>query len=68
MPKVGDHGDRDVLVYNLINACTTPYVNSASDQEGGVSSAPDFVDEVDGADYSLNDGSPAIGAGTDAGS
>ncbi|KKN98872.1 hypothetical protein LCGC14_0141130 [marine sediment metagenome] len=62
-----NHGDRDILVHNLVNACTTAYANSASDQEGGVSSAPDFVNEVAGADYSLNDGSPAIGAGTDAG-
>lgn len=59
------HGDRSILVYNLVNNCTTPYGGDASDQEGGVSAAPQFVDEAAGADYSLGPTSPARRAGTD---
>ncbi len=60
-----NYGDRDILVYNLLNANTADYAGDASGQEGEVTAAPDFVNEVAGADYSLNSGSPAVSAGTD---
>lgn len=59
------YGDRSVLVYNLLNSNTADYAGDASDQEGGVSGAPDFVNEVGGANYQLNHSSPGKSAGTD---
>jgi len=63
----GVHDDRDLYLNNLLNSNTADFSGSASDQEGThQSGAPDFVNEVGGADYTLNPGSPAIGAGHDA--
>ncbi len=59
------YGDRSVLVHNLLNSNTADYAGDASDQEGGVSGAPDFVDEAGGANYQLNHSSPGKSAGTD---
>jgi hypothetical protein len=58
-------GDRDILVHNLLNSNTANYAGDASGQEAEVTDAPDFVDEVAGADYSLNAASPAKGTGSD---
>ena len=60
-----DYGDRDILVYNLLNSNTANYGGDAAGQEGEVTGAPLFTNEVAGADYSLGAGSPARGAGTD---
>lgn len=51
---------------NLLNANTANYDNGAGTYSGEVLTAPDFVNEVAGADYSLNAGSPAETAGYDA--
>lgn len=60
------NGERDLLIYNLLNDNDSDYGGSASDQEGThVTGAPDFVNEVAGADYTLNSASPAVGAGHD---
>ncbi|KKN39475.1 hypothetical protein LCGC14_0743040 [marine sediment metagenome] len=57
---------RDLLLNDLYNENTTDHTGSGSDQEGTFASgAPDFVDEVAGADYTLNSGSPAVSAGHD---
>ncbi len=62
----GVHHDRDLYLNNLMNSNTNNYLGTASDQEGtDVTDAPDFVDEVAGADYNLNATSPAKGAGHD---
>lgn len=61
------HNDeRDLYLNNLFSANTADFAGSASDQEGThVTDAPDFVNEAAGADYTLNSGSPAVGAGHD---
>lgn len=59
------YGDRDILVHNLLNSNTADYTGDSSGQEGEVTGAPNFVNEVAGADYTLDTGSPAIGAGSD---
>ncbi len=48
-----------------MNSNTANYAGDASGQEGEVTGAPDFVNEVAGADYTLNSGSPAVSAGHD---
>lgn len=61
------HRERSLLLYNLFNSNITDHVNTGEDQEGTfVTDAPDFVNEVAGADYTLNSGSPAVSAGHDA--
>jgi len=58
--------ERDLLLYNLLNNNNANYDGSASDQEGTFQTgAPDFVNEVGGADYTLNSASPAVSAGHD---
>lgn len=62
----GTHGERDLLIYNLFNNNTADHGGNGSDQEGTFQTgAPDFVNEVAGADYTLNSASPAVGAGHD---
>ena len=59
-------GDRDLILNSLYNSNTTDHDGTGSDQEGTlITAAPDFVDEVAGADYTLNSGSPAVSAGHD---
>lgn len=58
--------ERDLLIYNLFNSNTADHSGSGSDQEGTFQTgAPDFVNEVGGADYTLNAASPAVGTGHD---
>jgi len=52
---------------NCVNANTTAYTNAAT-FTGEVTSAPQFTNEVGGADYTPAAGSPLIDAGFDAGS
>ncbi len=60
-------GDRDLYLHNLLNSNSADYVGTASDQEGThQTAAPDFVNEVAGADYTLNSASPAVASGHDA--
>jgi len=56
-----------VIRNNLLNSNTTDYNTTVPSSEQGydITSAPDFVDEVNG-DYRLNTTSPARNAGTDA--
>ncbi len=62
----GAHDERDLYLNNLYNSNSVDHSNSGSDQEGTFQTgAPDFVDEAAGADYNLNSGSPAVGAGHD---
>lgn len=60
------HQDRDLLINNLYNSNTADHSGTGSDQEGTFQTgAPDFVNEAGGTDYTLNSGSPAVGAGHD---
>lgn len=60
------HDERDLLLNNLYNSNTVDHSQSGSDQEGTFQTgAPDFVNEVAGADYTLNAASPAVSAGHD---
>ncbi len=63
-----DFANEDAFISrnNLVNSNTANYANGASTFDGEQTDAPVFVDEVAGADYSLDDGSPAIAAGFDA--
>ena len=58
----GNMGERVISRNNLVNANTTAYTNAAT-FTGEVTSAPAFVNEVGGADYTPAAGSPLINAG-----
>jgi len=58
----GDWGERVISRNNLVNANTTAY-NNAATFTGELTSAPQFTDEVNGADYTPAAGSPLINAG-----
>lgn len=58
----GDMGERVVSRNNLVNANTADYSNAAT-FTGEITSAPQFTDEVAGADYTPAVGSPLINAG-----
>ena len=58
-------GDRSVILNTLVNANGTTYAGNAASQGGEVTDPPDFVNEVSGVDYSLNEASPAVGAAND---
>lgn len=60
--STGNVGERAVSRNNLINANTTAYVNAAT-FTGEVTTAPQFTNEVGGADYTPAAGSPLINAG-----
>jgi len=60
-------GEQLISRNNLVNANTTAYVNAAT-FTGEVTSAPQFTNEVGGADYTPAAGSPLINAGFDGGS
>ncbi|KKL89377.1 hypothetical protein LCGC14_1915300 [marine sediment metagenome] len=62
----GDMGERIVSRNNCVNANTANYVDIET-FTGEVTAAPDFVDEVAGADYTPNTGSPLVAAGYDLG-
>jgi len=57
-----NYGERVISRNNLVNANTTPY-NQAATFTGEVTSAPQFTNEVAGADYTPAAGSPLINAG-----
>jgi len=59
---VAGRGDRLVSRNNCVNSNTTAYSN-ASTFTGEVTSAPQFTNEVGGADYTPAAGSPLINAG-----
>jgi hypothetical protein len=61
-----DRGESVISRNNLVNANTTAY-NSGATFTGEVTSAPVFVNEVAGADYSPDTGSPLMEAGLDGG-
>ena len=63
---ITDLDGRCLIAHNLINSNTTDYDNCSS-LEGDVTGAPQFTDEAS-EDYTLASGSPAVGAGVDAGS
>lgn len=63
---LGNKGESVVSRNNLVNANTTAY-NNAATFTGEVTAAPVFVDEVAGADYHPDTGSPLIDAGFDGG-
>lgn len=58
----GNMGERVISRNNLVNANTTAYVNAAT-FTGEITSAPQFKNEVGGADYTPAVGSPLINAG-----
>jgi hypothetical protein len=60
--SAGDRGERVISRNNLVNANTTAYVNMAI-FTGELTSAPQFTNEVGGADYTPAAGSPLINAG-----
>lgn len=62
----GDGGELVISRNNLVNSNTTAYTNAAT-FTGEITSAPQFVDEVAGADYHPATGSPLIDAGYDGG-
>jgi hypothetical protein len=65
--STASRGERVMSRNNCVNANTTAYTNAAT-FTGEVTSAPQFVNEVGGADYTPAAGSPLIDAGFDAGS
>lgn len=62
----GDSGELVVSRNNCVNSNTTDY-NNIETFTGEVSGAPNFVNEVGGADYTPDTNSPLIDAGFDAG-
>ena len=62
-----DAGERVVSRNNCVNSNTADYVNFNT-FTGEVTDAPNFVNEVGGADYTPDTDSPLIDAGFDAGS
>ena len=60
--STASRGERVSSCNNLVNANTTAYTN-ASTFTGEVTSAPQFTNEVGGADYTPAAGSPLINAG-----
>ena len=64
--SAGDRGELVLSRNNLVNANTTAYVNVAT-FTGEITSAPQFTNEVGGADYHPDTGSPLRDAGFDRG-
>ena len=64
--SAGNRGERVISRNNLVNANTTAYVDSET-FTGEITSAPQFVNEVGGADYTPAIGSPLINAGLNGG-
>lgn len=61
----GNLGERVISLNNCVNSNTADY-NNMETFAGEVVAAPNFVNEVGGADYTPDTGSPLIGAGFDA--